>query len=76
MHPLKQLRAILASPTAHQGTVVRVADSILVATTQGVQSIARSSGDVTRYGVGDSVRISNGQLLGKRRSSNPPVYVV
>lgn len=76
MHPLKQLQKLMTPKTTNHGRVIAQQQGLLtVATCFGTQAITPNPGDVTKYVVGDTVRISNGQVLGKR-IRQPTIYVI
>ena len=75
MHPLKQLRRLIQTRVPNQGKVVGVDRDLRIATATGLLSVTRSATDATRYRVGDTVLLSNGQVVGKRLA-NPPTYVL
>lgn len=76
MHPIKQLRKLLATPSTNQGKVVSSTENTLIlATPKGSLSVSRASGDATRYQAGDTVLLANGVVVGKRQRQ-PTVYVV
>lgn len=67
MHPIKQLQQMLNKKVQKVGTVIRNEESVIfVATEKGVEVLNRSSADVTVYKKGETVKIANGQVLGKR----------
>lgn len=75
-HPLKQLQKLLTPKQTNNGRVIATQNGLLtIATKYGTQSITPTSGDVTRYAVGDTVKLINGQVVGKR-VNQPTVYVL
>lgn len=76
MHPIKQLQKLLQPKSTNNGQVVANLNGVLtVATKYGTQSITPRSGDITSYAVGDTIKLLNGQIVGKR-SNQPTVYVI
>jgi hypothetical protein len=76
MHPLKQLQKLLQPKSTNNGHVIAQANGILtLATKYGTQAIPKTSGDLTVYRVGDTVKLLNGQVVGKR-VNQPTVYVL
>lgn len=76
MHPIKQLQKLLQPKSTNNGQVVANLNGVLtVATKYGTQSITPRPGDVTQYSVGDTIKLLNGQLVGKR-SNHPTIYVI
>lgn len=76
MHPIKQLQKLLTPRSTNNGKVVANHNGTLILATQyGTRSIAPNSGDVTKYSVGDTVKLINGQIVGKH-SHQPTVYIL
>lgn len=75
MHPLKQLRSLLQATTPNTGKVVKVEDTLVIATRNGMLSVQQSSQDANHYSVGDTVVLNNGMIVGRRKTNNT-VYVI
>lgn len=76
MHPVKQLRKLINPPIPNQGKVVRITDhNVMVSTRQGMVTLQPTANDATRYGVGDTVILSGGVIVG-RRLRQPTTYLV
>lgn len=76
MHPLKQLKQMLRESSPNQGKVIQTkGNELMVATNRGSLPITKLTSDATKYAVGDSVVLVNGQVVG-RRIRNPTIYVV
>jgi len=76
MNPLKRLISELAQPAREHGRIVQTTGTtVSVMTSKGVVIVARQFPDT--YSVGDEVRMSNGEIVGKLRNiSSLPQFEV
>lgn len=76
-HPLKQLQKLLQPKSTNNGRVIATQNGglLTIATKYGTQSVTTTAGGFTKYAVGGTVKLINGQVVGKR-VNQPTTYVL